>query len=362
MDAITAIGIMSGTSVDGLDILAAEFKWGRNRWNYRILNSQSIDYPDSLRSKLIGSIRLSGEELIVLDHQLGEFIGENVLEFCRREKIEPQLIASHGHTVFHQPEKRITLQIGDGQTIFQKTGIKVINDFRKIDVLRCGQGAPLVPVGDKLLFGEFQFCLNIGGFSNISFNSVGVDRVAYDICPANIVLNYLARQRGMEFDDQGVIARKGDLITEWLDELNALDYYTWEPPKSLGLEWVKKNIFNMSSFQNYPIESLMKTYVEHIAFQIDASIKREMKRNPGLRPGRVLVTGGGAYHSFLIERMKSLSEGFEYVVPEKEIIEFKEALIFAFMGVLRDRNEINIWKSVTGAIQDSSGGTVHYYP
>jgi len=176
MDVITAIGIMSGTSVDGLDILAVEFKWDRKGWHYRILKGQSIDYPDFLREKLIDSIRLDGEELILLDHQLGEFIGEKVHGFCRREKIEPHLIASHGHTVFHQPEKGITLQIGDGQTIFQKTGIKVINDFRKIDVLRGGQGAPLVPVGDSLLFGDFQFCLNIGGFSNISFENVKGER------------------------------------------------------------------------------------------------------------------------------------------------------------------------------------------
>jgi anhydro-N-acetylmuramic acid kinase len=271
------------------------------------------------------------------------------------------LVASHGHTVFHQPENGITLQIGDGPTIFQKTGIKVINDFRKIDVLRGGQGAPLVPVGDSFLFGEFQFCLNIGGFSNISFDNVQGQREAYDICPANIVLNYLARKQGREFDDRGEIARKGVLITQWLDELNALDYYTRESPKSLGLEWVKKNIFNRSSFKNHPIESLMRTYVEHIAFQINASIKREMKKNAGLNPARVLVTGGGAYHSFLIERMKNFSEGYEYIIPENEIIEFKEALIFAFLGVLRDRNEINIWKSVTGAMQDSSGGTVHHH-
>ena len=361
MDKVTAIGIMSGTSVDGLDILAAEFNLVTDHWNYRNLKSESVTYPESMKNRLIECIQLNGEELTILDHQFGEFIGDKINDFCRNANILPDIIASHGHTVFHQPEKGITFQIGDGQTIFQKTSIKVINDFRKIDVLRGGQGAPLVPVGDKLLFGDFQFCLNIGGFSNISFDNSQGERIAYDICPANIVLNYIARKIGKEFDDQGQTAREGDLVNELLEELNILEYYAWEPPKSLGLEWVKRNIYHIISFEKYRIKDLMRTFVEHIAFQVNNSIKQEVEKNAALKNSRVLVTGGGAYHSFLIECLKNLADGFEYIIPEREIIEFKEALIFAFLGILRDRNEINIWKSVTGAKQDSSGGTIHCY-
>ncbi len=359
MDNVTVIGIMSGTSVDGLDIIAVEFKLDCGKWTYRILKSKSIVYAEDLRNRLVDCIQLRGEELIHLDQEFGAYIGDRVNEFCKNKKINPDIIASHGHTVFHQPEKGITFQIGDGQTIFQKTKIKVINDFRKIDVLRGGQGAPLVPVGDKLLFGDYSFCLNIGGFSNISFDNSNGERIAYDICPANIVLNYLSRKVGKEFDNKGEIARKGHTIHELLEELNELEYYALKPPKSLGLEWVQMNILKKISFERYRIGDLMRTFVEHIAFQINTSIKQVRDEDVRYKNNRILVTGGGAYHLFLVERLKELSDGFEYVIPEREIVEFKEALIFAFLGVLRERNEINIWKSVTGASQDSSGGTIH---
>ncbi|MBR9997493.1 MAG: anhydro-N-acetylmuramic acid kinase [Cyclobacteriaceae bacterium] len=361
MDRITAIGIMSGTSVDGLDIIAAEFSHDNGRWEYRIMKSRSEAYPDPLRQRLVDCIRFTGEELVLLDHQLGEYIGENVKNFCAAEKVLPDIIACHGHTVFHQPEKGITCQIGDGQTIFQKTGIRVINDFRKIDVLRGGQGAPLVPVGDKLLFGEYQFCLNLGGFSNISFDNADDDRKAYDIGPANIILNYLSRLVGREFDDRGMMARKGNLINILCEELNSLSYYSMPAPKSLGLEWAQKNIIQRISGEKLPIEDLMRTFVEHIAFQINAAIKREKELYFKAMKNNVLVTGGGAYNDFLMERLHDLADGFEYVLPGRETIDFKEALIFAFLGVLRYRNSINIWKSVTGAKQDSSGGTIHYH-
>lgn len=361
MDKVTVIGIMSGTSVDGLDILAAEFKLDTGRWTYRILKSKSIHYPESMRGKLIDSIRLTGMELIYLDHQFGTYIGKHVNDFCKNENIHPDIIASHGHTVFHQPESGITFQIGDGQSIFRKTGIKVVNDFRKIDVLRGGQGAPLVPVGDKLLFGNYEFCLNIGGFSNISYDNSKGERIAFDICPTNIVLNYLARKDGKDYDDKGKTARGGDLIDELLYELNALEYYTRKPPRSLSLEWVQKNILKKIPVEKYRIKDLMRTYVEHVAVQINASITQAIKDDSRRMNSKILVTGGGVFHIFLKERLKDLSDGFEYVIPDQEIIEFKEALIFAFLGLLRDRNEINIWKSVTGACQDSSAGTIHYH-
>jgi anhydro-N-acetylmuramic acid kinase len=198
MEMITALGIMSGTSVDGLDIVAAEFKPVENKWIYRIIKSKSLVYPESLKNNLVNSIDLTGEDLVCLDHQLGVFIGDEINQFCRNEKIKPDIISSHGHTVFHQPDRGITCQIGDAQTIFHKTKIRVVSDFRKIDVLRGGQGAPLVPVGDKLLFGEYDFCLNIGGFSNISFDNTKNQRISYDIGPANIVLNFFAMKTDPE--------------------------------------------------------------------------------------------------------------------------------------------------------------------
>jgi anhydro-N-acetylmuramic acid kinase len=362
MEVITAIGIMSGTSVDGLDIVAVEFSFSGGAWTYRILKSESIPYPGSFRKTLLEAIYLNGEELTKLDQRLGEYIGDKIINFCINEKFKADLIASHGHTVFHQPGRGITLQIGNGQTIYQKTNIRVINDFRKIDILRGGQGAPLVPVGDKLLFGEFDFCLNIGGFSNISFDNSRNQRLAYDVGPGNIILNYLAGKVGKSYDEKGSIARNGKLLEDLLTDLNALPYYSAAPPKSLGLEWVKKNIVDRISRSNHSLEDLMCTLVEHVAFQIDRSIKIEISRHSLVKDCKILITGGGAYNDFLIKRLIDMSDGFFYVIPEREIIEFKEALIFAFLGVLRLKNEINIWKSVTGAKQDSCGGTIHDYP
>lgn len=361
MDKITATGIMSGTSVDGLDVVAAEFQQINAQWTYRIISSRMLSYPDDLRKRLIDCIGFSAEELIFLDHEFGKFIGDQVKKFLDEEGIHPDLIASHGHTVFHQPENGITCQIGDGQTIFQVTGIPVVNDFRKIDVLRGGQGAPLVPVGDKLLFGDYEFCLNIGGFSNISFDNLRQERIAYDIGPANIILNYLARMDGRHFDEGGSMARGGELINDLFLELNALPYYALQAPKSLGLEWVQKNILNRISGTSFTHHDLMRTFTEHVAYQIDAAIKKEKKLNFIDRTCHILVTGGGVYNDFLLERLREQAEGFTYVVPEKEIVNFKEALIFAFLGVLRYRQQINIWKSVTGAQQDSSGGTIHFH-
>jgi anhydro-N-acetylmuramic acid kinase len=361
MEVITALGIMSGTSVDGLDIVAAEFKFIKGAWTYRILKSEFIPYPGSLRNTLLEAIYLNGEELITLDQIFGEYIGDRILNFCNKQQFKADLIASHGHTVFHQPDRGITLQIGNGQTIYQKTNIRVINDFRKIDVLRGGQGAPLVPVGDKFLFGEFDFCLNIGGFSNISFDNSHNQRLAYDVGPANIILNYLAGKIGKSYDDKGSLARNGNVLEDLLNDLNALPYYSSDPPKSLGLEWVKKNIVDRISRSDSSLKDLMRTLIEHIAFQIDKSIKTEIRKHSLVKDCKILVTGGGAYNDFLVNRLENMSDGFFYVIPEREIIEFKEALIFAFLGVLRFRNEINIWKSVTGAKQDSCGGTIHDY-
>jgi len=360
MDRITAIGVMSGTSVDGLDIVAAEFSLEKEQWNYKLLKCDSIAYPDLLKQKLINSINFSGEDLIYLDNELGNYIGEKVQQFCKNERFKPEIVASHGHTVFHQPEKGITCQIGDGQTINHITKLTVINDFRKIDTLRGGQGAPLVPVGDKLLFGDFNFCLNIGGFSNISFDTVENIRIAYDISPANILLNYLTREVGKDYDDKGSMARKGVIIEDLFQRLNKIGYYNQSHPKSLGLEWVRKSIFPILPVQKRNIHDILRTCVEHIAYQINFSIKREIITHFKGKKCKILVTGGGVFNSFLIDRMKNMATDYSYVLPDLEIINFKEALIFAFLGVLRYRGDINIWRSVTGADKDSSAGTIHF--
>ena len=355
-----AIGVMSGTSVDGLDIVAVKFEYSKQRWHYKIIKAVSISYPQQLRTRLTECIHVSGEELVVLDLELGRLIGQSVSDFLKEEDMQIDLIASHGHTVYHQPEIGITKQIGDGQSILEITGILTINDFRTIDVIKGGQGAPLVPIGDKLLFPEYDICLNIGGFANISYDNQDGIRLAFDTGPANLLLNYLARKMGKLYDMNGETARKGTCIPELINEMNALPYYEMLHPKSLGLEWVEKNIYSKFEIGSYKIEDLMHTCVKHIAYQINRAILRVRENQPN-RKNRlnILITGGGAYNQYLVENLKKSQNILNYILPDEVIIDYKEALIFAFLGILRLKREVNILSSATGARSDSIGGTIH---
>lgn len=341
-----AVGLMSGTSLDGLDICFAEFRKGRNGWDFEILKSETFSYSKAWEEKLRGSIHLNSEDLLALHSEYGFYLGEKVKEFIAKYSLENiDLIASHGHTVFHQPKNLFTLQIGDGRAIKILNDIPVVYDFRMQDVLMKGNGAPLVPIGDELLFSEFDACLNIGGFSNISFQQNG-RRIAFDICAVNIVLNEFAKKLGKDYDHNGDLARNGKIDEELLEKLNSLSYYKADAPKSLGIEWVKDHI--LPRFEGKTNSEVLATFTEHAAFQIAETFKKYQIK-------KVLFTGGGTYNSFLLERIQNLTET-EIIIPKKELIDFKEALIFAFMGVLRVNNEINILSSATGSWADHSSG------
>lgn len=342
-----ALGLMSGTSLDGLDICHAFFEKNEvGKWNFKILHASTFPYSETWENKLRNAIHLSAEELFELNSEYGFYLGQKAQEFIEKYSLENiTFIASHGHTVFHQPQKKFTVQIGDGRAIKLLTHIPVIYDFRSQDVLMGGNGAPLVPIGDELLFSEFDACLNIGGFSNISFRENG-KRIAFDICPVNIVLNHFAKQLGKEYDQNGHFARNGTVNDNLLSALNSIEYYHQNPPKSLGMEWVSEQI--LPEFKNENPATILSTFTEHAAIQI-ANIfnKHQIKK--------VLFTGGGTYNSYLIERIKSKTQT-EIIIPEKELIDFKEALIFAFMGVLRMKNENNILSSATGSSHDHCSG------
>ncbi|MFN4122411.1 MAG: anhydro-N-acetylmuramic acid kinase [Flavobacteriales bacterium] len=352
-DAMYMIGAMSGTSCDGLDLVLASFSH-KNRWESKIIKAQTFDYTRSWREKLLQADQLSGVELMKLDADFGIFTADCILEFLSgldapiRSKIKA--VASHGHTVFHQPEHGFTVQIGSGAHIAARTGIICVCDFRSTDVAAGGQGAPLVPFADQELFGDFDACLNLGGFANVSFAHVG-KRIAYDICPVNIVLNALSRKLGQEFDAGGKLAAAGKIIESMLQHLNDMDYYKLEAPKSLGKEFCDHQIFPLldTYLNNHSLHSVMHTFVEHIAMQIAAAIKDR---------SQVLVTGGGAYNQFLIEKIKAYYQG-KIIIPDNMLINFKEALAFAFLGLCRLSNKINIFSSVTGSSNDHSGGAVY---
>ncbi|MCK9448416.1 MAG: anhydro-N-acetylmuramic acid kinase [Bacteroidales bacterium] len=348
--AYTVIGVMSGTSLDGLDLACCRFTVKDHTWSYVILAAETLTNDSFWKKALAEAWNLSDVSLRQLDKKFGQLIGEQVLAFIKKHGLQADLIASHGHTVFHRPDKGITLQIGDGAAIAAISGLPTVNNFRQQDVSKGGQGAPLVPIGDQLLFAEYAYCLNIGGIANISFELSGL-RHAFDICPANQVLNYFAQQIGESYDPMGKYAADGKLLPEVLDKLDALEYYRKPYPKSLGREWIESEVLPLLANPDISPHDYLHSFCVHIARQIALALK-------GLPKGRILVTGGGAFNRFLIQQIeKYLCHSL--VLPDALLIEYKEALVFALLGLLRWRGEINCLSSVTGATEDSSAGDIY---
>lgn len=340
------LGVMSGTSLDGVDLAICTFS-KTNEWVFEIVKSKTVKYSCHWKNKLAELHLKNGKEIKKTDKDYGEFLGEIISSFLSTEKVD--FIAVHGHTIFHEPENKYTLQIGCGKTISKRAKTTTINDFRSLDVSLNGQGAPLVPIGDLKLFSDFKYCINIGGFANISIKE-GKNRIkAFDICPANIVMNKISQKLGVEFDEGGAGAESGKLIPGLLIKLNNLDFYKKDSAKSLGREWVEKFI-NPLLLEEYKSEDILRTFCEHIAMQIGVFLKDKS----------ALFTGGGAFNTFLMSRIQHYSTS-KIITPSKEIINFKEALIFAFLAVLRVRNEVNCLKSATGAKHDNCGGIIYKY-
>ncbi|NND78213.1 MAG: anhydro-N-acetylmuramic acid kinase [Flavobacteriales bacterium] len=342
------IGLMSGTSLDGVDLAFCTFK-KEDDWSYEILATKTYPYSDHWLEILRNISFVNKEHLEVINKDLGSYYADLITDFCDTNHLIPDIVSSHGHTVHHQPEKGYTLQIGSGGVIASHIRTTTINDFRSKDLKLGGQGAPLVPLGDELLFSEYDQCLNLGGFANISFNNG--KRVAYDICPCNMMLNELSLKIDLPYDKDGEIARYGDIDSSLLKELNALEYYSLPFPKSLGREWYLENILSLLEKSKASIPEKLATCTEHIAHQVSNSINRNGS-------GKILLTGGGSYNKFLIEKLDNKTTG-TIVIPDPTIIDFKEAMIFAFLGVLRIRNEVNVLSSVTGANKDHCSGVIH---
>jgi anhydro-N-acetylmuramic acid kinase len=347
-----AIGLMSGTSLDGLDIAFCRFELLQDqKWDWELVNCITKAYPVELKSKLIKSKELSGLDLHLLDVELGKWIGQAVKEFIVDNELEVDFIASHGHTVFHVPEKQLTLQIGNSNFIQAIAERPVISDFRTLDIAKGGQGAPLVPIGDALLFEEYDFCINLGGIANLSYSNQDNSRIAYDICACNILLNSLAELKGKEYDHEGLMARSGNEIPALLKDWNNFSFLKQSFPKSLGIEMIEPEILSRIDQNKYTVEDMLTTAVEHIGTQISKTLVSAEKG------GKVLLTGGGALNSYLVEKIQSkLNENYMIIVAERKIVDFKEALIFAFLGVLNVRNEWNTLASVTGAQSNSVSG------
>lgn len=344
------IGVMSGTSLDGIDLVFTEIDFNGIP-EFKIVFSETVSYSEEWKEKLQKSLQLDPEKLHQLDEEYTAYLSKEISKFIENNEIDLlDAVCSHGHTVKHLPANGITLQIGNLPRIADLTGVPVVCDFRVQDVELGGQGAPLVPIGDRLLFGHYEYCMNLGGFANISTEKDG-QRFAFDICPVNTVMNAYSKKLGLDFDNEGKLAEQGNVCAELLEKLNDLKFYKLPAPKSLGIEWVNAEIFPLIDSFNLGIQDILRTFVEHVAVQITRVIKNDAEVE-------ILVTGGGAYNAFLMNRLSELSKA-KFTIPENDVVEYKEALIFALLGALKLRGEINVLSSVTGAKMDHSSGRVY---
>ncbi|WP_417886501.1 anhydro-N-acetylmuramic acid kinase [Zunongwangia sp.] len=340
------IGVMSGTSLDGIDLAYVHFEKKTN-YNFKVLASTTFAYSEFWKQELANAINYDDVELSKLNKAYTKYLADEISRFIQEFKIdELDAIASHGHTIKHEPDNNYTLQIGNLPEIAMYLNTKVVCDFRVQDVQLGGQGAPLVPIGDILLFNEYRYCLNLGGFANISDKS-DKQIIAYDICAVNTVFNYYAQKLGKAYDDGGELAASGKLNEELLQKLNSLTFYRQKPPKSLGIEWVRAEVLPILEGAELSVADIMHTYAIHVAQQVANMLN--------FNKDKVLVTGGGAFNTYLIELFQKYSD-CEFIIPKKEIIEYKEAIIFGLLGVLKLENKINVLKTVTGAKKDHSSG------
>jgi anhydro-N-acetylmuramic acid kinase len=358
------LGLMSGSSLDGLDLCYAHLQVVSGKWTYDIVKADCYSYEDIWIAKLKAAIELSARDYLLLHVEYGHYIGQLVNRFIHENGLsyQVQLIASHGHTTFHVPSKLMTAQIGDGASVAAETGINVVSDLRAMDLALCGQGAPIVPIGEKLLLGDYDYFLNLGGIANISAHgspSTSLGIVAFDVCPANRVLNLLSNEVGKEFDEDGKLTRTGSINKPLLDQLNELDYYVQPYPKSLANDFGTDVVYPLIKDAGVSVADGLRTMTEHIVQQIHLSTIN-LLHDESHSNKKLLATGGGAFNGFLIERLSEelRSSNIEVVVPEDNLVKYKEALVMALMGVLRWREENNVLSSVTGATRDSIGGAV----
>ena len=355
------LGLMSGSSLDGVDIAFVNFKETAGKWTYELLAANCFPYTVEWKDKLQGSCSLPAYEYLLLHSEYGHYLGKMINNFIITNKIDHQvaLIGSHGHTTFHVPHLGMTHQLGDGAAIAAETGLAVVSDLRSLDVALGGQGAPIVPMGEKILFSEFPLLLNIGGIANLSAR-VNDSYIAFDICPANKILNSLTLTVGLEFDEDGKLSSGGTVCNPLLEELNALSYYKEKYPKSLSNEFGSRVVYPLITKFALSPQDALATYVEHIAEQIDFHIGQLSVHAPNQSPLQLLVTGGGAFNSYLLGRIreKVFKQGIEIVIPEAGLIKYKEAIIMALLGLLRWREENTIATSVSGASRESIGGAL----
>ena len=352
-----AIGAMCGSSMDGLDLVAVELT-KHDRWLYQVTCTKSVSYTEEVKKLLDNVVNVDGQQLIKSDHEFGAFLGSSIKQFVEEHELfDADVVGVHGHTVYHEPAAGYSTQIGNGQQIAHITQLKTVVDFRNKDILHGGQGAPLVPFGEKYLFTDHSIFLNLGGIANISFHDHEAV-TAYDICGTNQLLNHYAQLDEMPYDVDGNLARSGRLQEPLLKFLSHWYYYKKDAPKSLSNQQVQDIIPQIDQF-GFSIADVLHTLVEHIAQQISKEVILYFAKKRVNPEGTMCISGGGAFNKFLIEKLMEHSS-IDIYLPSKEFIEFKEAIVFAFLAVKRLLNEPNCLASVTGAEKDIGGGVLYY--
>lgn len=352
-----ALGLMSGSSLDGLDMAFVEFHEAGGKWTFELKQADCLPYSKEWEVKLAQATKLNAGEYLLLHTEYGRYIASQVKHFIEKYELDyqVQLISSHGHTTFHFPEQHTTGQLGDGASIAALTGIATVTDLRAVDMALGGQGAPIVPIGERLLWPGYPILLNLGGIANVSIQS-NDKHVAFDICPANKVLNLLIQETGKAYDDGGSLAAQGTVNEPLLSALNALDYYSKPYPKSLANDFGIEIVYPLVKNAGLTLPDALATYVEHIAVQL----KQALLSFKSEEPISMLITGGGAHHRYMGSRINYhlASLNITAEIPDASIINYKEAIVMALMGVLRWREEVNVYSAVTGAERNSVGGAL----
>lgn len=340
--ALNVLGMMSGTSLDGLDLCAVRFEEVESKITYRILAAETLAFTSFWTDQLQKAAQQSAIDLLALHASFGRWLGEEAKRFMHRHGLSIDLVSSHGHTIFHQPNKGLSFQLGDGQHLAAAAGLEVVADFRQLDVAMGGQGAPLMPLPDKLLFPEYSRFLNLGGIANLSIQKSDAT-LGYDICAFNQVFNHYANKLGKPYDEGGKIAASGQVHFSLVKELDQLPYFQKEGPKSLGREEVEA--WYLPLLNSLSEQDALATMAQHAINQLSKVLG-------SAEP--ILVTGGGAYNQHVLNNLR----GVIAHVPTPEVVEFKEALGFALLGWLRYHGRTGALSTVTGAEKDHLAGVL----
>ena len=343
------IGLMSGTSMDGLDVSFAKYFYYNDLWSFDLICAETFSYNQSIKNNFFNAFN-NKISIDKIDKYFSSFISDRISEFIEKHSLQVDLVASHGHTIFHEPHNGFTTQIGNGKLISESLNLSVVSNFRQQDIDLGGQGAPLVPIGDRMLFSNYDACVNMGGIANISYDLKG-ERLGYDICPCNMIMNFLSQKIGKDFDYNGMIAQSGTINNDLLHDFNQIDYYKFDPPKSLGKEYIDMNFLSILSKSKIKIEDQLATFVEHVAIMISSKLN-------SLKISNCLFTGGGVFNNFLISRIKIYSK-VSVIIPTNDLVNYKESIVFGLLGLLRMLNKKNCLASYTGASQDHSSGDIY---